>query len=236
MAPGRLAHRDRDLVTRDGAVGAVQEPHDLQPNGVAERLEHVDELDVVALRILEPPHAVHHAASGTGGECSSPYTSTLRVAFERNSHVTMPAVTRATAAATQSVASNASTNAPRAACATTSPRAPPTECACCSAAAREWLACSGKPRTVSILDRKREATRLPSTATPSAPPSSRLVSLTAEPTPALCSGNERMIAPVDGAVVMPMPSACTTTPIANGRYPAPVLLVAAMIPSPSAAI
>jgi hypothetical protein len=44
-----------------------------------------------------------------------------------------------------------------------------------------------------------------------------VVSLTAEPTPALCSGSERMIAPVDGAVVMPMPSACTTMPIANGQ-------------------
>src|SRR5262245_1603571 len=172
MAAGRFAQRARDRVACDRAVGAVEEAHDLQPHRIAECLEHVDELDRVALRILEPPHAVHHAASGTGGECSSLYTSTLRVAFDRRSHATMPAVTSATAAATQSVASNASANAPRAACATTSPRAPPIVCACWSAAASEWLACSGKPRTVSMLDRKCEATRLPRTATPSAPPSS----------------------------------------------------------------
>ena len=70
-------------------------------------------------------------------------------------------------------------------------------------------------RAVRSTTRNCDATRLPSTATPSAPPSSRVVSFTAEPTPALCSGSDRMIAPVDGAVVMPMPSACTTTPSAN---------------------
>ena len=48
---------------------------------------------------------------------------------------------------------------------------------------------------------------LPSTATPRAPPTSRLVSLTAEPTPALASGMDSMTAPVAGAVVMAMPAA-----------------------------
>ena len=31
-------------------------------------------LEVVALGVLESPHAVHHAASGTVGACSSAYT------------------------------------------------------------------------------------------------------------------------------------------------------------------
>ena len=42
-----------------------------------------------------------------------------------------------------------------------------------------------------------------------------MVSFTAEPTPALCNGSDCMIAPVDGAVVMPMPSASITMPSAN---------------------
>ena len=86
----------------------------------------------------------------------------------------------------------------------------------CNASANEWVTRSGRPLIASPNDeRKWLATRLPSTATPSAPPSSRLVSFTAEPTPALCNGSDRMIAPVEGAVVKPMPSACTTSPSAN---------------------
>jgi hypothetical protein len=50
-------------VTRDRAVTLVEDAHDLQPHRVTERLEHVDELDVVALGILELPPLVHHAAS-----------------------------------------------------------------------------------------------------------------------------------------------------------------------------
>ena len=41
---------------------------------------------------------------------------------------------------------------------------------------------------------------------PSAPPSSRVVSFTAEPTPAFESGTVLMISPVAGAAVMPMPA------------------------------
>src|SRR2546422_7035970 len=47
---------------------------------------------------------------------------------------------------------------------------------------------------------------LPITATPSAPPVCRVVSLTAEPTPALPGGNEPMIDSVAGAAVNPMPA------------------------------
>jgi hypothetical protein len=46
---------------------------------------------------------------------------------------------------------------------------------------------------------------LPNTATPSAPPTWRVVSFMAEPTPALASGSEPMIDSVAGAMVKPMP-------------------------------
>ena len=49
------------------------------------------------------------------------------------------------------------------------------------------------------------AVMLPSTATPSAPPISRVVSFTAEPTPALSTGSEPMIESVAGAIAVPMP-------------------------------
>ena len=45
----------------------------------------------------------------------------------------------------------------------------------------------------------------PSTATPSAPPATRVVSLIAEPTLILASGSEPMIASVAGAIAEPMP-------------------------------
>src|SRR5256885_4330191 len=53
----------------------------------------------------------------------------------------------------------------------------------------------------------------PSTATPMAPPICRVVSLTAEPTPAFALGNEPMIESVAGAMTLLMPtdsSAATT--------------------------
>ena len=48
-------------------------------------------------------------------------------------------------------------------------------------------------------------TTLPMTATPSAPPTWRVVSLTAEPTPAFSRGSEPITDSVAGAIVMPMP-------------------------------
>ena len=50
------------------------------------------------------------------------------------------------------------------------------------------------------------------TATPSAPPTWRVVSFTAEPTPALPSGSEPMIDSVAGAIVSAMPHAMSTMP------------------------
>ena len=52
-----------------------------------------------------------------------------------------------------------------------------------------------------------EAITLPMIATPSAPPTWRVVSLTADPTPAFARGTELMIDSVAGAIVSPMPSA-----------------------------
>src|SRR5437660_1679402 len=62
------------------------------------------------------------------------------------------------------------------------------------------------------------ARMLPRTATPRAPPTSRVVSLTAEPTPALANGIDSMIAPVAGAVVSAMPAPNRTRATATDRY------------------
>src|SRR5262249_3156247 len=71
--------------------------------------------------------------------------------------------------------------------------------------------CDAEPTT----EWKRAANMLPMTATPSAPPVWRVVSLTAEPTPAFAGGNEPMIDSVAGATVNPIPApkmALTRTP------------------------
>ncbi|MEZ5137591.1 MAG: hypothetical protein R2711_02065 [Acidimicrobiales bacterium] len=52
-----------------------------------------------------------------------------------------------------------------------------------------------------------EVTSEPSTATPRAPPSSRVVSFMAEPTPALPSGTELMMSVVSGVMTVAMPMA-----------------------------
>ena len=53
---------------------------------------------------------------------------------------------------------------------------------------------------------------------PNAPPSSREVSFTAEPTPAFESGTEVMIRPVAGATVMATPAPSNATAAANNGY------------------
>ena len=56
-------------------------------------------------------------------------------------------------------------------------------------------------------------------ATPSAPPTWRVVSFTAEPTPALPSGSEPMIDSVAGAIVSAMPKAISIMrQITSGQY------------------
>ncbi len=60
-------------------------------------------------------------------------------------------------------------------------------------------------------------TTLPMTATPRAPPTCRVVSLTADPTPAFSRGSEPITDSVAGAIVMPMPTAIRQNPlIASG--------------------
>ena len=56
---------------------------------------------------------------------------------------------------------------------------------------------------------------LPSTATPKAPPSSRVVSLTADPTPCLPIGKDDRMDAVDDGIVIAMPSAMTEKAITN---------------------
>src|SRR5690606_40389890 len=66
--------------------------------------------------------------------------------------------------------------------------------------------------------RYAELRRLPRTAMPSAPPTSRVVSFTAEPTPALSSGSELMMAAVAGAIVLAIPEDMMTRDAAYWRY------------------
>ena len=61
----------------------------------------------------------------------------------------------------------------------------------------------------------------PMIATPSAPPTWRVVSLTAEPTPALARGSDPMTDSVAGAIVMPMPAAITTKNEMTTTYAVP---------------
>ena len=56
-----------------------------------------------------------------------------------------------------------------------------------------------------------EVTTEPRTATPRAPPSSRVVSFMAEPTPALPSGTDTMMRVVSGVIVSAMPAASGST-------------------------
>ena len=75
---------------------------------------------------------------------------------------------------------------------------------------------------------------LPKTAMPSAPPTSRVVSFMAEPTPALASGTALMMLPVAGAAVIAIPEARSTRATARTTYgvSVPTWLKTAM-PSPT---
>jgi hypothetical protein len=71
-----------------------------------------------------------------------------------------------------------------------------------------WLALN--PNSAAILpipDEYTLATIDPMIATPRAPPIWRVVSLTAEPTPALARGSEPITLSVAGAITRPMPAA-----------------------------
>jgi hypothetical protein len=82
----------------------------------------------------------------------------------------------------------------------------------------EWATPGGRFRAASKVAWYCEAKMLPSTATPNAPPVWRVVSFTAEPTPARPGGSEPMIDSVTGATVIPMPmpyTSRTPNPSAN---------------------
>ena len=88
----------------------------------------------------------------------------------------------------------------------------------------EWALCAtvaGMPRGSAVVSRAAysEAYRLPITATPSVPPSSRVASLTAEPTPAFALGTTPMMASVAGALVRPIPVPRTIIWAAIVPYP-----------------
>ena len=96
-------------------------------------------------------------------------------------------------------------------------RADPVTCwvAPIAAATESCAACrTGAGSTANALDPMRsaysEVKMLPSTATPSVPPASRVASLTAEPTPAFAAGSTLRIDSVAGAVVRPSPRPMST--------------------------
>ncbi len=124
----------------------------------------------------------------------------------------MSAPPTATTAPITDVHAIASTNACRAVVSRNVPASPPICAATADAPASEsrtaFAAASGSPATGPAIAAPYEpANRLPSTAMPSAPPTSRVVSLTADPTPNWSGGSEPMIASVAGVMARPMPAA-----------------------------
>ncbi len=78
---------------------------------------------------------------------------------------------------------------------------------------RALLARSAGRASIALLadERKWVVTIEPSTATPRAPPSSRVVSLVAEPMPARSGGTDVMIIAVNGLIVTDMPAIIGTS-------------------------
>lgn len=69
---------------------------------------------------------------------------------------------------------------------------------------------------------------LPSTATPRVPPTSRVVSFTAEPTPAFAGGSDAMIDSVAGATAEPSPNPIRIIAVAITEYGVEASFVAAI--------
>src|SRR5712691_72124 len=208
VARRRLAHRKRESPARHLPLDLVEHLHDLEADRIRERVQHVTQLHLVAGRVVKVHGAGdgHYAASRTTG------SSTSLTAGGRSTNDTRAEARRATPTATSKVTSNACTYAARAAWARSTLAGPGRAAAACSPAPNDAVAaCADAGKSARYSD----ATTLPMTATPNAPPSSRVVSLTAEPTPALFSGSETMMAPVEGAVTMPMPAAVTTSDSAS---------------------
>ena len=88
----------------------------------------------------------------------------------------------------------------------------PTKSCSAAAAACDCFAATAYTGELVICDRYELAVMLPRIATPSAPPISRVVSFTAEPTPAFSGGSDPMIESVAGAIAIaiPTPSSAST--------------------------
>src|SRR5436190_5569187 len=70
-----------------------------------------------------------------------------------------------------------------------------------------------------------DAKMLPRIATPSAPPTCRVVSFIAEPSPALASGSEPMMDSVAGTIAVPIPNPRITSDTTTCAYPDAVVSV-----------
>src|SRR5918995_2159008 len=74
---------------------------------------------------------------------------------------------------------------------------------------------------------------LPSTAPPSVPPTSRVVSFTADPTPAFSGGSDARIDSVAGAAAEPSPNPIRIIAVAITEYAVEASLVAAIANPPA---
>src|SRR4051812_24005897 len=63
VAASRLRDGQTHLVTRDRRVGLIEEAHDLHPDRVAERLEDLDQVEVLPCRMFELADGVHHTTA-----------------------------------------------------------------------------------------------------------------------------------------------------------------------------
>ena len=95
------------------------------------------------------------------------------------------------------------------ACSSAAPWAPPARCAAAAAVPSD-SADPCEPKTGAIRLANTDAVMLPITATPSTLPMLRVVSLTAEPTPAIVSGSSCMDAAVAADMASPIPAQTMT--------------------------
>src|SRR3954451_6190749 len=125
----------------------------------------------------------------------------------------MTAPNAATMATTSDAPDMAWTNASRAAFAMSGPSSVPA-----ASDSRAASAAPGGTESGSVSEScaaYSDDMTLPTMATPSAPPSSRVVSLTADPMLARSGGSDPMIDSVDGAPASPMPAPISTIAMAS---------------------
>ena len=83
VTAGRLAHRERDLRAAHRAVGVVEDAQELEANRIPERLQHVDELQLVAHGVLELAYEGRHGASTVTGSTIASTARSRSVATTR---------------------------------------------------------------------------------------------------------------------------------------------------------